>query len=316
MQSDSPRLTLFALQRAQPEGAGDFVASLQYNQALQLPRGAPPALLSYRADLRPIIGYDGNINAGIPGDTFYIGDTPFTINADDRAKAGMVFGLETSLTARLALGPGRTLDLSAYAAQSHSFDHDMDVLNAATSACGAQFLGHARWLELCIGNRFTQRDDRPETERIAALSATKIFASGVGLHEARVTVQQSWHDDYQQPSLALQLITARKGLGALSLRMDASARVQGQNTRLFGASAALTRPMAGAVTTLFLGYGYDAGDSVLGQIRRDNIVSLGISRAVTRHAEATLRLSQRDSTLAAYDELSIDLDLSLLDFNF
>lgn len=316
MQSGSPRLMLFALQREQPEGAENFVASLQYNQALQQPQGARPVLLSYRADLRPIIAYDGNINAGIPGDTFYIGGTPFTINADDRAKAGMVFGLETSLTTRLALGPGRTLDLSAYAAQSHSFDHDMDILNAATSACGAQFLGHARWIELCIGNRFTQRDDRPETERIAALSATKIFASGFGLHEARVTLQHSWHDDYHQPSVALQVITARAGMGALSLRMDASARVQGQNTRLFGTSAALTRPIAGAVTTLFLGYGYDAGDSVLGQVRRDSIVSLGISRAATRHADATLRLSKRESTLAAYDEFSIDLDLSLLDFDF
>ncbi|MDB5665574.1 MAG: hypothetical protein JWS11_2117, partial [Cypionkella sp.] len=102
LDSNSPRLMLFALQSEKPQGADGFVAELQYQQAMKQPTGATPTMLSYRANLRPIAKYDSNINSGIPGDTIYLGGFPFTIAEDARAKAGMVFGAEASLTARFA----------------------------------------------------------------------------------------------------------------------------------------------------------------------------------------------------------------------
>ena len=314
LDSGAPRLMLFALQVEKPQGADDFVARLQYGQAMQQAKAAPPVLLSYRADLRPIVAYDSNINSGIPGDTIYLAGFPFTIAPENRAKSGMVYGAEASLSARFAISPGTTLDLTAYGAQAHSFDHNLDILNASLSACGAQYWGHTTWTEICMGDTFTQRDNAPERERFASLGVSKVFVSRFGFHEARATVQNAKRKDYDKASLSLQLITAKAGLGALNLRMDLGARVAGYHTRLFGASAALTRPIAGVSTTLFAGYGIEAGGALLGQPRRDEIFSVGLSRKLTSHAEATLRLSQRQSSIPAYDGLSVDLDVSLVDF--
>lgn len=314
LDSGAPRLMLFALQVEKPAGADDFVARLQYGQAMQQAKTAPPVLLSYRTDLRPIVAYDGNINGGIPGDTIYLGGFPFTIAPENRAKAGMLYGAEASLTARFALAPGSTLDLTAYAAQAHSFDYGLDILNAGLSACGAQYWGRSSWTQICVGDTFTQRNNLPERERFASLGVSKVFASRLGFHEARATVQKAVRKDYDKTSLSLHLITARAGLGALTLRIDAGERVAGYNTRLVGTSAALTRPIAGVSTTFFAGYGVEAGGAVFGQPRRDEIFSLGLSRKLTSHAEATLRLSQRQSSIPAYQELSVDLDISLIDF--
>ena len=314
LDSGAPRLMLFALQVEKPQGADDFVARLQYGQAMQQAKAAPPVLLSYRADLRPIVAYDSNINSGVPGDTIYLGGFPFTIAPEDRAKAGMVYGAEASLTARFALAPGRTLDLTAYGAQAHSFDYGLDVLNAGVSACGAQYWGRTTWTEMCLGDTFTQRDNAPERERFASIGVSKVFASRFGFHEARATVQKAKRTEYQKASLSLHLITAKAGLGALTLRIDIGEHVAGYNTRLFGASAALTRPIAGVSTTLFAGYGTEAGGTLLGQPRRDEIFSVGLSRKLTSHAEATLRLSQRRSSIPAYDGFSVDFDVNLIAF--
>ncbi|WP_156317747.1 hypothetical protein [Cypionkella psychrotolerans] len=315
LDSGSPRLMLFALQIEKPQGADDFVARLQYGQAMQQTKAAPPVMLSYRANLRPIVAYDGNINSGAPGDGYYIGDILFhNEDPDARAKAGMVFGGEASLTVRFAIAPGRTLDLTAYGTQAHSFDYGLDVLNAGLSACGAQYLGRTSWAEICLGDTFSQRDNAPERERFASIGISKVFASRFGFHEARATVQTSQRKDYDKTSLSLQLITAKAGLGALTLRIDASERIPGYNTRLFGTSAALTRPIAGVSTTLFAGYGVEAGGAIFGQPRRDEVFSIGLSRKLTSHAEASLRLSQRQSTIPAYDGVSVDLDVALIDF--
>ena len=314
LDSGAPRLMLFALQLEKPQGADAFVANLQYSQAMQQAKAAPPVMLSYRADLRPIVAYDGNINAGFPGDKIYLGDYPLTIAAENRAKAGMVFGAEASLTTRFALAPGNTLDLTAYGAQSHSFDYGLDVLNAGLSACDAHYWGRTTWTELCLGDTFSQRDTTPERERFASIGISKVFASRLGFHEARATLQTSKRARYDKASLSLQLITARAGLGALNLRLDFGERVNRYNTRLFGATVALTRPVAGVRTTLFAGYAREAGGALLGTPRQDDIFSLGFNRKIAKHAEVTLRLSQHQSTIPAYDSLAVDLDLNLIDF--
>lgn len=314
LDSGAPRLMLFALQVEKPAGADAFVARLQYGQAMQQAKAAPPVMLSYRADLRPIVAYDGNINAGLPGDTIYLGGYPFTIAAEDRAKAGMVFGAEASLTARFAIAPGNTLDLTAYGAQSHSFDYGLDILNAGVSACGAQYWGHTTWTELCLGDSFSQRDNAPERERFASIGISKVFASRLGFHEARASLQTSRRAQYDKASLNLHLITARAGLGALNLRLDFGERVNRYNTRLFGATVALTRPIAGVHITVFAGYAREGGGALLATPREDDIFSLGFNRKIAKHAEVTLRLSQHQSTIPAYDSLAVDLDLTLVDF--
>jgi hypothetical protein len=325
LNSGSQRLMLFALQSEKPVGADDFVSQLQYDLAMRQAAGAGITMLSYDASLRPIVEYDNNINGGLPKSYFYIGSTRFDFSDDDTAKAGVVFGAKVDLSTRLALAPGRTLDLTASASQAHSIDHGLDKLRAETSACVAQFLGNTSWADFCFGNSFSQDAKSVSKDSYLSFGGSKVFASGYGIHEVSVTFKENWntdfdrksksHDSYSKASVALKLLTAKADLGALAVDLDLGEFVPNQNTRLFGTGVSLTRPIAGKVTTLFASYGLEGGASFLGKDRLDEVYSIGINRNVTKHANITLRLSQRSSNASLFDGVkTVDFDVNLIGF--
>jgi hypothetical protein len=333
LNSGSQRLMLFALQSEKPIGADDFVSQLQYDLALRQAAGAGPKMLSYDASLRPIAEYDNNINGGVPKDYFYIGPFRHVFPDEHVAKAGIVLGAEVNLSSRIALAPGRTLDLSAMASQAHSPDYDLDKLHAATSACFAQFLGKTSWADLCFGNAFNQTAKSISKEQFLSFGGSRVFASDFGFHEFSATFKKTWNNDfdrmqhssddrtqhssdkYAKSSLALKLLTAKAGIGALAIDLDLGEFVPDQNTRLFGTGISLTRPIAGKVTMLFAGYAVEGGANFLGKDRRDEVYSIGINRNVTKHANITLRLSQRSSDASLFDGVrTVDFDVNLIGF--
>ena len=106
-----------------------------------------------------------------------------------------------------------------------------------------------------------------------------------------------------------------RGRRARGLWRNLGEFVPNQNTRLFGTGVSLTRPIAGKVTTLFASYGLEGGASFLGKDRLDEVYSIGINRNVTKHANITLRLSQRSSNASLFDGVhTVDFDLNLIGF--
>ena len=129
-------------------------------------------------------------------------------------------------------------------------------------------------------------------------------------------LRQATTKDYKKLSLDLGLTTARAQWGVLETRAEFGQYVAGEHTRLFGATVALTRPILGAQTTLFASYAREGGAVFFGDPRRDQVVSLGLSRPINDVFGLNLSLTDRHSTLANYDGVTLGLDFTFQGLTF
>lgn len=316
LMAPSPRLRLFALQTAHPEGAAAAVTELQFGQGMRQPKGQPPQFLTFSYGVLPTLRYDSNLNSGIPGDTIFLGGIPFSIAKDDQAKAGMLLGVAGYFAVDYALAPGATLAFTAHARAERSPAHDINLYSADLRACAAQFVGNASWFDLCFGSRYSEKPGSSVHERHVELGATKVFETAGGYHEASLTLGRLWRDDGDNTSLRFELDSARAGLGLVGLAVDVNAPNPGRHARQWGVRAALTRPVAGASTRIFAELAEEGGSQLFGTPRQDRLVILGLQRTFFDRVNTTLRLEQRQSSIAVYDGLTVGLDFSLTKFGF
>ncbi len=308
MDSASPRLRLFALSRAQPDGGQSTAQELQRHLGFAHLRG--PQSISHSWAISPLASYDANINGGTPGETIKIGPYIFTLDPASQAKSGMVFGVSPSAKLRFSLEKGTVVDLSASADLSRSFQHNLNRQSFGSSACLGQYLGSADWLDLCAGQRASIRALGNSRENYASIGVARQFATGLGLHEITVRLQNTQFKDFSQPALDFGITTANQSLGVLNLRLDGGKYTAGEHTRLFGANLSLTRPIFGKRTTVFAGYAREGGALFFGTPRGDEIYSVGANFSVSKQIGISLSLRKRTSTLENYNGTSAGFDVS------
>ncbi len=314
MQSNAARLKLFALMAQRPDGAADRVAALQRGQGFGHIAGKGPQIISSGLRLAPVLRYDSNINGGTPGETILIAGLPFSIPPESRARAGLIFGASLGGAARLSVSPTAVLDanLSASLAKGQG----SSVQTTAASLCFGQFLGGTNWLDLCLQRNIAERALSQSDQTTASIGLTQQFASDFALSEAEFKLRQSVTEDYQKLSLDLGLTTARAQWGALETRVEFGQHIAGQHTRLFGASLSLMRPILGADTLFYASYAREGGAGFFGTARKDQVVSLGLSRQITSIVGLNLSLQDRQSTLANYDGVTLGIDFTFRDLTF
>lgn len=311
LSASSPRLQLFALMMARPDGAAELVANLQKSQGFAHQRGAGVQYVHHALTFAPYLSYDNNINGGTPGQTILIGGLPFQIAPASQAKQGLLAGLTSSADLRLSLSPHTVISANQSFLLARAVDYDLSVAAVQTDLCLGQFLGAADWLDLCIGQSKTERALFRSATPYISLGLTKQFASPLGFHEASGKLQRRLTADYRQLNLEMGLTTARATLGVLETRFDFGQHIVGQHTRLFGASVALRRPLLEQNTTFFASYAKEGGARFFGDPRDDEVYGLGISRPILGGLAVTLSLRNRKSTLANYDGVTFGVD-----FNF
>lgn len=314
MQASSERFRLFALMAQRPDGAGDAVAALQLGQGFaHLPNQGPQRVAS-GISLGPVLRYDNNINGGTPGETILIAGFPFTISAESRAKQGLVLGVSAGGNLRLSLSPTTILDANLSASKAKG--QGSLVQSAAASVCLGQFLGGTNWLDLCIQRDKSERALSQNDQTTASIGLTQQFATDFALFEAQAKLRQAMTGDYDKLFLDLGLATARAQWGLLETRAEFGQYILGEHTRLFGASLLLSRPILGVNTTLFASYSREGGANFFGAPRRDEVVSLGLSRPINDVLGLNLSLQDRASTLANYDGVTFGVDFTFRNFTF
>lgn len=314
MESGSPRFQLFALMAQRPDGAGDTVAALQRGQGFaHLPDHGPQVVAS-SIRLGPVLRYDSNINGGIPGETILIVGIPFTIAPPSRAKKGLVLGGSASGNLRLSVSPMTVIDVNLSASRAQG--QGLTVQSRAADLCMGQFMGGANWLDICIERDLSDRALSQSDQTTASIGLTQQFASAFALSEARLKLRKSKNDDYDKLWLDLGLTTARAQWGLLKTEAEFGQYIAGEHTRLFGATLSLSRPILGETTTLFASYAREGGADFFGAARRDEVVSLGMSRPITKLLGLNLSLQDRKSSLANYDGVTFGVDFTFRNFTF
>jgi hypothetical protein len=264
--------------------------------------------------ISPVLRYDSNINGGTPGETILIMGIPFTIAPQSRAKKGLVLGGSASGNLRLSISPTTVIDANISASRAQG--QGLTVKTTAASMCLGQFMGGANWLDLCIQRDLADRALSQNDQTTASLGLTQQFASAFALSEAKLNLRKSRNDDYDKLWLDLGLTTARAQWGLLRTEAEFGQYVAGEHSRLFGATLSLSRPIFGETTTLFASYAREGGADFFGAARRDQVVSLGMSRPITKLLGLNLSLQDRRSTLANYDGVTFGVDFTFSNFTF
>ena len=311
----SPRLYLYALAIAGPQGSLAEIDRAKAQQGLYH-SGPRPQLLHRAVHFAPQLYFDPNINGGTPGRSVMIAGLPFALEARAQAVSGMMLGGHLGAQARASLAHGRIIEGQVQLSYARQLGGELAASNASAQLCGAQYLGNAAWLDLCAARSHARRalGRQTATTLSAALSQHSRTARGAAEFGAKIERQQ--HAKYDKHILSLSLITARARLGTLALQAEFGAPVAGHHTRLFGASATLTRPIAGQSRSVFASFTREGGADFFGVARSDQLWTLGISSPVGlapsgARAFVTASITDRQSTMPNYTQQSLGLTITL-----
>lgn len=309
MLSSSARLRLFALMTARPEGANDVVGQLQKAQGFHHLSGAGPQYIQHDISLAPYLAFDNNINGGTPGQTILIQGLLFDILPASQAKQGFVGGVSGGASLRLSLSPKTVLVADQGVILARALDHDLSLAGFQTDLCLGQYLGRADWLDLCFGHNQSQRALSQSVTQSISLGLSQQFMTPFAFHEVSGKLRRDMTSDYAKLTLEMGMISALPNWGLAETRIEMSAPIEGQHTRIFGASFALTRPIMGQNTTLSVSFAREGGANFFGDPRRDDVMGLGLARPLIPGVDLSLSLRDRKSTLANYQGVTLGLDL-------
>lgn len=305
----SPRLYLYAQAITGPQGDVAEIDRAKTQHGLYH-SGPAPKLLARALHFAPQLYFDPNINGGTPGHTVMIAGLPFTLDAAARAVSGGMLGGQLGSAARFSLAHGRVLEGQVQLSYARHMASDLAVSAARAQLCGAQYLGHAAWLDLCAARSQTRRALGKNGATTLSAALAQQYRTARGAAEFSVKVERQHYENYDKLHLNLSLTTARARLGTLALQAEFGAPVAGHHSRLFGASAALTRPIAGQSRSIFASFAREGGADFFGTARADQLLSLGITSPIGPRASVTVSITDRHSTLPSYSQQTFGLAFS------
>ncbi len=314
--SPSPRLKLYAVMQLRPAGGEDLAEGLQRLLALRPQNRGGAQVISAGVSVSPELEYDANINAGTPGDALTIAGLVFSITPDSRAKAGFVAGAGAAGQLRLSLGLGRVVEFSASAGAARALDFDLTRSHYSLGLCGAQYLGGADWLDICATRRGGARALALSREDALSLGFARQFSAKRGFGEATLRLTRTDFGTFAKNALEFGLTRAAAQMGVVDGKIELGQRVDGQHTRLIGATVSLTRPMFGAQSTVFVTAAQEGGANFFGTDRRDQVMGVGISRPLGQRLRVTLSATRRTSTLDNYTGTTLGLNFTLPGLSF
>jgi hypothetical protein len=317
LSSGSPRLALYSLVTRRPPGALQTVHALANGQGLTFPAsGGTPRRIGGGVSAFPVLGFDRNINGGIPSDTIIIIGLPFTINPDAQAKAGVVAGAGLGANISYAVARGTVLTASAQASRVWSPEHHLGRSDASASLCAGRFIEGWTFIDLCGGALYQTRDLSATNERSLSLRVSKLYSLGASDQELGLRLTRADRRTYRKATYDLDWRGAFDGVGTVSLRLGFGEEEIGFQSLRDQAEIGLTRPVLGKPTTLTAGVVRENGSSLFGIPREDRTVTLALRRPLSDRISARIGLTRTRSTISAFDDQGVTLDFDFGGFRF
>jgi hypothetical protein len=310
LSSGSPRLALYSLVTRRPPGALQTVHALANGQGLTFPAsGGPPRRIGGGVSAFPVLGFDRNINGGIPSDTIIIIGLPFTINPDAQANAGVVAGAGLGGSIAFAVARGTVLTATAEASRAWSPEHHLGRSDASASVCASRFIEGWTFIDLCGGALYQARDLSATNERSLSLRVSRLYSLGTSDQELGLRLTRADRRTYRKASYDIDWRGAFDGVGTVSLRLGFGEEEFGFQSLRDQAEIGLTRPVLGRPTTVSAGMVRENGSSLFGIPREDRTVTLTVRRPLTDRVSARIGLTRTRSTISAFDDQGVTLDL-------
>ncbi len=316
MLSGSPRLSFFSILATKPKGHGTYLKSLMLHDGLLHKKGQGPQKVASYFAIKPLIGYDTNINSGIPTDEFKLGDFTFRTDEEDQAKAGITIGGVVMGSLHYSIAPAYVLKFSGNASYEYAFEHKLSKHSYGASTCLASHVASYTWIDSCAGLRVADKKNAHVEELYASLGGSQVFASGIGHHEANWAVKRAFREDYPKTYVNLGLNSVLEDVGAIYTGITWGQQVDGVHTSLWNAYASLTRPIFGRKTTIAIGYGKSGGGTHFGSPREDEQYTIKVSSQVHENVALSAGYSWSDSDIEMYDDNSVLFGVDLKTWKF
>lgn len=302
MLSGSERLGFFSILKTKPKGHVPYLRGLVLRDGLLHQKGKGPQKVSSSFGIKPLLGYDTNINSGIPAEEFKIGNVTFQTDEEDVAKAGVTVGGLVFGSRSYSLAPAHVLKLSGYASYEYAPEHELSKYAIGTTGCLANHVASYSWLDSCAGKRVADKENSRVEETFASFGGSHVFGSQFGHHEARITLKRTFREDYTKDHVNLGLRSALADVGAVYTGISWGERVEGEHSHLRGATVSLTRPITGRRTTISASYSRSGGGTHFGTPREDKNYRVVVSSQVHEKLAVSLGYSWNVSDIDMYDE--------------
>ncbi len=315
MMSGSEKLAFYSLVKTRPKGAERYLISFMKRDGLAHRKGESPRKLAAEFTIKPLLAYDSNLNNGLPGSEFAIGDLNFVVDEESVAKKGITLGIAASGYSLYSIAPKQTVTFKIAASYEYAPEHDLDKTGINASTCLQSHVARWTWINSCGGYRYLKKTSETE-EKYASIRGTQMFSSALGHHEASIAFERGFREDYTKSRATFSLLSAVKGVGAVHTGIRWGEHIEQRHTTLSGATIALTRPVFGKTTSISFDYYRAGGGTHFGQPRTDHTYTLMVRRPINEHIIASVGYQVNDSNIDFYGEHQILLGLDLKAWRF
>ncbi|OYU17468.1 MAG: hypothetical protein CFE34_15595 [Rhodobacteraceae bacterium PARR1] len=299
-----------ALLREQPPGAEAVTSGLIVAQGF-VPDS--PASVSWSAS--PGLSWDENINGGIAAEALRLNGLTLRTDADSRAKVGVVPSLSLGLIAEKTYAPGAVVKAFALTTAGYSPDYRIGKADLTFGLCSAHSLDADWFADLCVTQTRRLRQLGNSTERAYSIGFEKLFAAGHSLHSLTIRPQIEQLDARTRPMIGLDWMALYPDLGILSLSLLAGETPDGYAGATRFASFGAKRDLFGALTGLTASVETSAGQRYFGVQRVDETYSLSVTRKIGDWGEAQLGYRLRQSSIAGFDDTSVQFGFRFTGWN-
>ncbi len=314
--SGSERLGFFSLLKTKPRGYKPHLKALMLRDGIFHKEGAGPQKVYSFIGARPLVGYDTNINSGIPAEEFVLGDFTFRTNEEDQAKAGFTVGALLMGAVHYSVAPAHVLKFSGHASYEYAPEHKLSKFSVAGSTCLGSHVASYTWIDSCAGFRVADKKNTRVEELFLSFGGSQAFSSGIGHHEAVWNVKRAFRSDFTKNYVDIGLRSAIPDVGALFTGITWGQEVEGVNTTLRGATVSLTRPIMDRRTTFSASYVQSGGGSHFGTPREDESYTVKVSSQVYKNVALSLGYSWADSNIDIYNDESVIFGVDLKAWKF
>lgn len=255
--------------------------------------------------LRPDISYNSNINGGNPAKPLEVGGLVFNGDPALFRKEGMVYGLNTALSARAIYDHGRYLDATLRLGYAQSIEHQIGILSGTLDICSVNHLKNWWYLDLCAKLGMTERELQNSRTINQTVSISKFLGSSPEAYsKLSLGLKQSNSGTYEQTQLVLDLDTIFQNGKAASVGLVLGESVTGTLATTFSVSADYSTRLANRPIRYAATFRQDTGGLVLGYPREDNSLSVSASLPIWRNINASIGFTATDSSIDHFDAAS------------
>jgi hypothetical protein len=305
--SGSSWLLLYSILNERPRGYENATSGLARDLALV----DEPGLVGTKFHVAPALEWDGNINGGIPGSTISLGPYRFVVDEDSRARSGIVIGGDVRHEVSWSLGSGTLAELDAGLSYRFSPEYDLDRTSGRIGGCISHVYEAWRKIGACVSVGGTERELSTSVTRRVSVNHLFVGSTAIGDFELGTELFGEDREGIVQAGVALNVLTATDEWGAFGARLTLGEHVEGRSASTASLNVWSTQRIKSQPTSFSLGYHHVEGSRLFDMDRDDDVMTATISRRLTDQISASVRWTNRRSTIDVYDEESVTLGVNI-----